>query len=98
MPSAEIALPRLAPAHAVTAAWLVCAALLALPIGGAAQIPYSAQDIPIVPGTTRDPQAESKLRAGPDSNAQYLHAYRIGASIEQLFRYYLLRLNAQPTD
>jgi hypothetical protein len=78
--------------------WFVALLVVLAPLPSRAQVPYAAADIPVVPGTTRDPQTESKLRSGADSNAQYLRAYRIGASIEQLFRYYLLRLNAQPYD
>jgi hypothetical protein len=79
--------------------WLLALVFLLAPtVQAVAQIPYSAQEIPVVPGTTRDPQEEERLRAGPDSDAQWVRAYRIGASIEQIFRYYLLRLNAQPAD
>jgi hypothetical protein len=80
--------------------WLLVAAIVALaPAPLLAQMtPYSGADIPLVPGTSRDPQAEAQLRAVPDSAARWVRAYRIGASIEALYKWYLNRLGGEPDD
>jgi hypothetical protein len=82
--------------------WLLVGAIVTFaPAPLTAQtIPYSAAEIPLVPGTSRDPQAEAELRAAavPDSTVRWVRAYRIGASIEALFKWYLNRLGGDPGD
>lgn len=83
---------------AAVCGWLLTTTLVVCgPATLAAQIPYTAADIPVVPGTSRDPHEETDFR-GSDTTIHYLRAYRIGASIEQLYRYYLLRLDGQPEE
>lgn len=81
-------------------AWVLTAAIVALTPTGlrAQQTPYSGPEIPLVPGTSRDPQSEAQLRAVPDSATRWVRAYRIGASIEAMFKWYQNRLGGQPDD
>jgi len=81
------------------ATWIAAAAIAA---GAAAslsgQLPPTYWQIPIVPGTVRDVQAEAQAQAGPNAANRAVRAFRVGASIEQIFRFYFLRLGGSPGD
>jgi hypothetical protein len=77
---------------------LVGGALALFGVGalGAQHAPETVDQIPLVPGTTRDSKSEGRLQAGADPSTRVLRVYRIGASMELLFKYYLGRLGGQP--
>jgi hypothetical protein len=80
------------------AQWLAAGTLAVVGVEplGAQHTPESVEQIPVVPGTTRDSKSEAQLQAGADPSTHLFRVYRIGASMELLFKYYLGRLGGQP--
>jgi len=67
----------------------------------AAQAPPTITQIPLVPGTVREYEAENEMMRGTDPKMHAVRVYKIEASMEALFSYYQSRLVgrlAQPTD
>jgi hypothetical protein len=77
------------------AALASAAALMAAPLR--AQVPERFELIPVVPGARHDLKAEALLPPSADS-AHHLRLYRIEASIEEIFKWYLFRLGGDAGD